>query len=113
MYLLSRYIKCLNEAYTRSQLYSADIIKNIANKTIILLFVTKGVLRMRWQRRKGGDIRFIITFLWFPKCINREFRWLELACIKQQVGYDSLESWDDVRWATLEEYNENRHNGRH
>ena len=66
---------------------------------------------MRWKKNRDGDIRFVRRFLLFPKCIRGEFRWLEFAYVKKQFGYDSFDSWDDIRWATLEEYNENRHNG--
>jgi len=35
---------------------------------------------VRWRdERKLGDEREVIKFLWFPKTINKETRWLETA----------------------------------
>lgn len=40
---------------------------------------------MRWINRKPekDEKRIIKTFLFFPKTINKETRWLEFASIKQ------------------------------
>ena len=47
---------------------------------------------MRWIKKKNntaiehyyvGDTRIIKKFLFVPKCINNEYRWLEFANIKQ------------------------------
>lgn len=43
---------------------------------------------MRWTLKAGkkeGDTRTVSRFLWFPKCIDREIRWLEWATIQQTV----------------------------
>lgn len=44
---------------------------------------------MRWGTKqpeyKVGDVRFVRKFLWLPMTIDGETRWLETACIKQQV----------------------------
>lgn len=66
---------------------------------------------MRWKKNNRRDTRVVRKILLFPKCICGEFRWLELAYIKQEYGADYYDSWSNIRWATLEEYNENRYNG--
>ena len=78
---------------------------------------------MRWKKKQKkiknttehysvGDTRIITKFLFFPKCINDEYRWLEFANIKQVlekqtnweyfeiVGYYEYEEyvWVDKEW---------------
>jgi len=59
-------------------------------------------------RYKVGNERIIDKFLWFPKVINNELRWLERARVVQQVinvdvggsmkyGKNKAE-WVDVLW---------------
>lgn len=50
---------------------------------------------MRWNKPKLGDGRIVKGFLWFPKEINNEVRWLEKAEWKQVyfLGY-----WNDREW---------------
>lgn len=38
---------------------------------------------MRWQARVEGDNRVKTRFLWFPKCIHGEKRWLERAAWRE------------------------------
>jgi len=51
-----------------------------------------------------GDIRTIKKFLWLPKTIHNERRWLEFAKIKQQFNfymdflYLTCEEWTDLCW---------------
>ena len=55
-----------------------------------------------------GDIRIVSKFLWFPKYINREWRWLEKASYKQIYRkvwvalYDATSAffieWCDEEW---------------
>ena len=50
-----------------------------------------------------GKERFIKKFLWFPKCINHEYRWWERVEIRQGFGrVDACEGyrndWVDVEW---------------
>jgi len=44
---------------------------------------------MRWKKdpleNREFDKRIIEKFLWFPKCLNGEWRWLEKALINQEV----------------------------
>lgn len=64
---------------------------------------------MRWKVKmyKAGDTRVITKFLWFPKTLGEERRWLEKASIKQRLNvYTGMmrirglewadEKWDDI-----------------
>jgi len=58
---------------------------------------------MRWKAKLPeilGQSRIIKRFLFLPKCINYEWRWLEIASIKQMYMTDNkLEHiWVDVCW---------------
>ena len=47
-----------------------------------------------------GDMRIITRFLFFPKCIGEEVRWLEKARIKQVARYNMCGNahWFDHKW---------------
>jgi hypothetical protein len=48
---------------------------------------------------KDQDYRVITKFLWFPKKIQNEWRWLEHAEIGQRYGsWDLWPGWDDEEW---------------
>ena len=51
---------------------------------------------------KVGDIRIVSKFLWFPKCINRECRWLEKVSYKQKYKrcgvLNPTHYWDNIEW---------------
>jgi len=54
---------------------------------------------MRWKAKpqpKLSDVRIIDCFLWLPKCVNDEWRWLENARISQQYCYEGV--WKDLDW---------------
>lgn len=54
---------------------------------------------MRKSLPKSGDIRIKSGFLFLPRTINHEERWLEFAMWIQEYvhyGYDSL--WMDKEW---------------
>lgn len=57
---------------------------------------------MHWNCPKRGDERVIEKFLFFPRTIGTEKRWLEFAKIRQR--YDSAgiakteKVWKDVAW---------------
>lgn len=61
---------------------------------------------MRWKQKpkpKEGDIRIIKKFLFFPKKIEDETRWLESAYIVQeyiryQVEWSINYTWKDISW---------------
>jgi hypothetical protein len=61
---------------------------------------------MRWpatERPKNGDIRTIDKFLFFPKCVNGEWRWLEKV-IYQEVrdeNYGNYDDWDCNKWSAF------------
>jgi hypothetical protein len=56
---------------------------------------------MKWPAKyKDGERRITHVFLFFPKKIDNEWRWLEYACIKQTYYM----GWLDDRWATYAEY---------
>ncbi|BAO04988.1 uncharacterized protein CBO05P1_269 [Clostridium botulinum B str. Osaka05] len=50
---------------------------------------------MRWKKPQVNDIRIIKRFLFLPKEIHNEYRWLEIAYIKQECvqGF-----WIDTEW---------------
>lgn len=53
---------------------------------------------MRWNKKPKpqlGDVRIVKKFLWFPKCINGEYRFLEVAIFKQKYDYCV---WEDIEW---------------
>lgn len=54
---------------------------------------------MRWNnvRPKTDETREATKFLWFPKEINREIRWLEKATYKQ-VYCGAAIGWHDLWW---------------
>jgi hypothetical protein len=68
---------------------------------------------MRWIKKPKpqiDDTRIVTRFLFFPKCIDGECRWLETAQIKQrydpgQNGYPPLYfmEWVDDCWLKSEE----------
>ncbi len=65
---------------------------------------------MRWPSKKipqKGDIRVIKKFLFLPKCLDDEWRWLEIARIKQvaKVSYCDGDIW---WWKSLCWYNTSR-----
>jgi len=71
---------------------------------------------MRWkaqkkkQQPKEGDTRIVDRSLLFPKCLDDEWRWLELTQIYQEyrpvrwmVDVPTLYDWVDLHWATFDE----------
>lgn len=62
---------------------------------------------MRWKRTKPGTERIICRFLWLPKTINFETRWLEYACIKQRYRRDHytdwIRTWKSIDWVDQHE----------
>ncbi len=52
---------------------------------------------MRWKRPGKRDIRIKRRFLWWPKEINGQMRWLERASFSQEY-YGPL-CWFDKDWA--------------
>jgi hypothetical protein len=72
-------------------------------------------MRLAKGRPKIGDERTVLKFLFFPRCFHGEWRWLELAIIRQKWEIrrgDSLdaaaaecghridtEGWWSVAWA--------------
>lgn len=63
---------------------------------------------MRWKRKeivypRDGDKRIISKFLFIPKELNNEFRWLERARIEQVYHFPFRYGvWSDVRWIDKE-----------
>lgn len=67
---------------------------------------------MRWKAKPKlieGNTRTIKRFLFFPRCINKEWRWLEFASIDQKAEYVCVYAnymgksyelgWVDQSWA--------------
>jgi hypothetical protein len=61
---------------------------------------------VRWKVKpspQNGDKRIVAKFLWFPKCINGEYRFLEWVIFEQVYdcnygNFDDWTQWSDVRW---------------
>jgi hypothetical protein len=63
---------------------------------------------MRWRKRKKPkheDCRIIKKFLWLPKCINNEWRFLEMCQIEQKYVHEGIDyagcevgCWFDMKW---------------
>ena len=63
---------------------------------------------MKWKRKqwpKEGDKRIAERFLLFPKVLDDEWRWLEIAQIHQEyqpvrwmVDVPTLRDWVDLCW---------------
>jgi len=43
---------------------------------------------MRWKERQHLDTKIKTVFLWFPKLLDGETRWLEYATIKYNYSYN-------------------------
>lgn len=63
--------------------------------------------RSKWDFIAVGDSRIVTKFLFFPKKINREWRWLERAsilqrCVEQMnsgsMDYGYHKTWRDIQW---------------
>lgn len=65
---------------------------------------------MRWTIKKDpedGDYRTVTKFLFFPKCINDEVRWLEIATFTQRYCTDRFDVeggpyWENICWGNEE-----------
>lgn len=44
-------------------------------------------MKYRYKTAILGDERIIESFLWFPKCIDNEWRWLEFARWREKTIY--------------------------
>lgn len=59
---------------------------------------------MRWIRCKEllyqhGEYRILDKFLWWPRCIENEYRWLEQASIHQRMfSVEKTGWWEDIAW---------------
>jgi hypothetical protein len=56
---------------------------------------------MRWKIKRVGDRRTVKRFLFFPRCIDGERRWLEIAEWVQIMELSGL--WYDSYWMPLPE----------
>lgn len=65
---------------------------------------------MRWDKHKGykyGDKKIVKRFLLFPRCLDNDCRWLEIAYIvkKYIISDDDCPGWwIPLRWASKEQY---------
>jgi hypothetical protein len=55
---------------------------------------------MMWKQPKGGETKQVTKFLWFPKTIENETRWLQRATYEIQYC-DYSEWWIATRWISL------------
>jgi hypothetical protein len=59
---------------------------------------------MRWNGKKlfrDGDLRFKRKFLWLPKRIGREWRWLEFGQWRERFickSFDGPAFWQAFSW---------------
>lgn len=59
---------------------------------------------MRWKQRPQRQRRVKRRFLILPKCVNGEWRWLEVATYEQRLESSWSESyWIDTKWIDDEE----------
>lgn len=70
---------------------------------------------MRWKQKQPptyGARRIVNRFLLFPKCLDCEWRWLELTQIHQEYGpvrwmmdevseVVTLRGWVDMHWSGM------------
>lgn len=56
---------------------------------------------MRWNRPKPNDKRIRSGFLFLPKCINGEIRWLEFAWWEEMFVETYGREYISGEWATL------------
>lgn len=57
---------------------------------------------MRWISKipKCGQTRIIKRFLLFPRLVNHEWRWLEIAYILQEWCF----GWEDKDWSNRDKF---------
>jgi len=56
---------------------------------------------MRWTRPHCGATRYVKRFLWWPKTIGAQTRWLEWATWKEVYRcYELGQWWAPDRWLT-------------
>lgn len=55
---------------------------------------------MRWKAPQRYDERITRRFLFLPRCIYHEWRWLEFAIIRQEYVHlgDLTYDWVDMEW---------------
>ena len=61
---------------------------------------------MRWPEKrspKDGDRRHRRGFLFWPKCIAHEWRWLEWAEWTEEYWHRSMFGWHAVAWRHLKD----------
>lgn len=60
---------------------------------------------MRWKTRypERANVRIVRRFLFFPTWILGEYRWLEMALIKQQYVNNDFEIWGNIAWVEKKE----------
>jgi hypothetical protein len=65
---------------------------------------------MRWKQKeetRDGTQRIVTRFLFFPKTLFNETRWLEFAQILQTWNASSYRDidgeWEDIRWADIDD----------
>ena len=55
---------------------------------------------MRWKIEDHlGETRIVKRFLLLPKKIDDEWRWLEVAYIKQELKLYFFKEWESQSWA--------------
>lgn len=63
---------------------------------------------MRWKKQELEEARIKTKFLLFPKEINGEVRWLEIATWSQTLE----NSWDGLYWKDVEWIKDDQHPSR-
>jgi hypothetical protein len=58
---------------------------------------------MRWKKPNDGDTRIFRTFLFLPRTLNGETRWLEKARIKQRYWWN-FNGWEDIAFVDEKEH---------
>ena len=63
--------------------------------------------KMKWEATKEGDMRTIYKFLFLPRKIGGEARWLEGAKILQRYSEGTWaggEGWKDIEWVAFKRH---------
>lgn len=56
-------------------------------------------MRMLITKPEHCDVRYTKRFLWFPKIVEGELRWLERAEMRQ-VYDENYKRWETTHWIT-------------
>ena len=59
---------------------------------------------MKWTKQAFDGSRFVKRFLWLPKKLSGELRWLKTVYIRLEWRGCIDWGWEEVSWATEKDY---------